>query len=272
MRRRLLRAGLRRGGIELRQTVTNGADIIGYLFPVVILLVVLWLIGDAEVPGSQTSLGSYSLVSSMAMLLVIGGVASTAQYLTMDREDGTLLRAKATPNGMAGYLIGKIVLVSGVMVISCLAALIPGAFLVEGLRFDGGTMVILLWLVPLALLALLPVGAVLGALFETIRGAAMLMLPVTALTGVSGIFYPLSVLPGWVQGVAQVFPMYWLGLGLRSAFLPGEPGQPWQTAGVLAAWAVVGLVLAPGILRRMARRESGSLVAARRERALTRTM
>jgi ABC-2 type transport system permease protein len=39
---------------------------------------------------------------------------------------------------------------------------------------------------------------------------------------------------------------------------------------VLGLWAVVGLALAPAVLRRMARRESGSAVAARRERALTR--
>jgi ABC-2 type transport system permease protein len=29
------------------------------------------------------------------------------QYLAADREDPTILRAKATPNGIRGYLIGK---------------------------------------------------------------------------------------------------------------------------------------------------------------------
>ena len=46
------------------------------------------------------------------------------------------------------------------------------------------------------------------------------MLPVMVLTGISGIFYPIQSLWGWLQVVAQVFPMYWLGLGMRSAFLP----------------------------------------------------
>jgi ABC-2 type transport system permease protein len=35
-------------------------------------------------------------------------------------------------------------------------------------------------------------------------------------------------------------------------------------------WAVAGLALAPMVLRRMARREAGSVVARRRERAMTR--
>jgi ABC-2 type transport system permease protein len=39
---------------------------------------------------------------------------------------------------------------------------------------------------------------------------------------------------------------------------------------VLGAWAAVGFLLAPVILRRMARRESGSAVAERRQQAMQR--
>jgi ABC-2 type transport system permease protein len=54
-----------------------------------------------------------------------------------------------------------------------------------------------------------------------------------------------------------------------------ELGHSWrhlETLGVLGLWAVAGLVLAPILLRRMARRESGSAVAARREKAMSRAM
>ena len=65
---------------------------------------------------------------------------------------------------------------------------------------------------------------------------------------------------------------------MRSALLPAnlaavEIGHSWRhlaTFGVLGAWAVVGLLVAPVLLRRMARHESGSAVAARREKALLR--
>jgi ABC-2 type transport system permease protein len=65
---------------------------------------------------------------------------------------------------------------------------------------------------------------------------------------------------------------------MRSAMLPNdmaavEFGQSWrhlETVGVLGIWAIAGLVLAPVVLRRMARRESGSSVAARREKAMQR--
>ena len=86
-------------------------------------------------------------------------------------------------------------------------------------------------------------------------------------------------MPGWLQGTAQVFPVYWLGLGMRSALLPAgaasvEIAASWripQTAAALSAWALAGLIIAPLVLRRMARRESGSRVTQRRDRALQRT-
>ncbi|WP_328478680.1 ABC transporter permease [Actinoplanes sp. NBC_00393] len=275
---RVARLGVRRGLIELRQSLSSASDLFGYLLPAVFLVIALFLMRDSTIPGTAFALGAHTLVGSLAMLIVISGFMSMMQYLSMEREDGTLLRAKATPNGMAGYLVGKIVLVAGVSVISCLFALVPGLFLVDGLTFGVDRALVLLWLTPLAFLATMPFGAVLGSIFDNPRNAAMLMLPLIALTAVSGIFYPITALAGWLQGVAQVFPIYWLGLGLRSAFLPdalaaAELGGTWrhlETFGVLAAWSVIGLLLAPGILRRMARRESGSAVAARRERAMTR--
>jgi ABC-2 type transport system permease protein len=72
--------------------------------------------------------------------------------------------------------------------------------------------------------------------------------------------------------------MYWLGLGMRSALLPAaavsvELGGSWrhlETIVALGTWAVLGLIVAPIVLRRMARRESGSTVAERREQLLQR--
>jgi ABC-2 type transport system permease protein len=102
------------------------------------------------------------------------------------------------------------------------------------------------------------------------------MLPILVLAGISGIFYPIQELWGWVQVIAQAFPMCWIGLGMRSAFLPDsaaalELGGSWhtpETVLVLAAWAIVGMVVTPRVLRRMSRRQSGSQVEAARQAAL----
>lgn len=274
-----LRAGLRRGVIELRATFTNGQDLWTYFFPTVVLLIAVFWMRGSTVPGTDFSLGARTLPSALGMGLLFGGLLGLANQLVIDREDGTLLRAKAIPDGMLGYLVGKIVLVSAVALIGVVIQLTPGLFFLDGLRLgDPGAWLTLAWVVPLGLVATLPLGAVIGSLVENPRNMGLVVMPIFGLIALSGIFYPINGLPGWLQGVAQVFPLYWLGLGMRSALLPGdlaavELGGSWrhlETVGVLGAWAALGLVLAPVVLRRMARRESGSRVAARRERAMQR--
>lgn len=273
------RTGVRRGFLELKQSFTTGQDILGYVFPVVIFLVVLFFMRNATVPGTDFSLGASTLPSLLGMGVAFSGLATIAQQLTIEREDGTLLRAKATPNGMLGYLIGKIVLLASITILGLLIQLIAGLFIIDGLTLtSASSWFTLAWVLVIGLVATMPIGAVLGALFDDPRTLGFVMFLMMGLTAVSGIFYPITALPGWLQAVGQIFPIYWLGLGMRSALLPPELaaveiGGSWrhlETLGVLGAWAVLGLVVAPIVLRRMARRESGSAVEQRRQKAMQR--
>lgn len=272
-----VRSGLRRGLIELRHTFTTGTDLFGQLFWPLVMLVVLFFMRNAEFDGIP--LATLVLPSMLGMGIVFTGTLGISGILCVDREDGTLLRAKATPNGMIGYLVGRVVMATGLIVIGVLILLVPGMFLVSDLAVGTvGAWLTLVWVVLLGAVATLPLGAVLGSLLPNPRSQGLIMLPLSGLVAISGIFYPAAVLPAWLQAVAQVFPVYWLGLGVRSALLPDdaavvEIGGSWrhlETVGVLGVWAVAGLLLAMFVLPRMARRESGSIVAARREKALRR--
>jgi ABC-2 type transport system permease protein len=274
-----VRAGLRRGRIELKHTFTSMNDLLTLvIFTGILVGVMLWTRGTT-VPGTHFSLGTAMLASMIGMNVGFNGLATLGGLLAVEREDGTLLRAKATPHGMTGYLVGKVVTVAGTILISVAVSLITGAFLFSGLAL--GSAAAWLTLIPVLLLGLvatLPIGAVLGSLIPSARSAGLLTLASGALIAVSGIFYPITHLPQWLQWTGQVFPFYWLGLGMRSALLPAtmasvEIGHSWRhlaTFGVLGAWAVIGLLAAPFVLRVMARRESGSSVAARREKAMLR--
>ncbi|UJW31791.1 ABC transporter permease [Saccharothrix sp. AJ9571] len=274
-----VRAGLARGRIELRNTMTSAEDLAGTVIPMLILLVVMIFMRGATVPGTEFSLGSAAVPGVLGMQVVFGGMIGVAGQLMVDREDGTLLRAKATPHGMLGYLIGKITMLSATVVVSLLVILVPALLLFDGLFGGGlGAWAGFVAVLVLGMAATMPLGAAIGSLTANPRNMGLVMLPFMALAAISGIFYPISALPEWVQWIAQVFPMYWLGLGMRSAMLPDalvvtEIGESWrhlETIGVLGVWSAAGLVLAPILLRRMARRESGSAVAARRERAMQR--
>ncbi|ONI75783.1 ABC transporter [Kribbella sp. ALI-6-A] len=271
------RIGWSRGMIELRQSFSNGADLVSHFLWPVLMLVALYFLRDREFAGTGILLGTLALPSILGMNAAMGMV-SMSQQLTADREDGTLLRAKATPAGVQAYLVGKVVSVAGGLIADLAILLVPGLFLVDGLAFSLTSLLTLVWVLLLGLLATLPIGAILGSAFPSARAQGLVQLPVLAMIAISGIFYPLSALPGWLQVVAQVSPIYWMGLGTRSALLPDatvvvEVGESWrhlETVAVLGAWAVLGLLVAPVLLRRMARRESGSSVAIRREKALQR--
>ena len=96
------------------------------------MLVALFFLRDRDFGSTGFLLGALALPSILGMNAAMGMV-SMSQQLTADREDGTLLRAKATPNGMLGYLVGKVVSVAGGLLADLAILLIPGLFIVDGL-------------------------------------------------------------------------------------------------------------------------------------------
>ncbi len=273
-----VRLGLRRGWIEMLQSLTTRADQVWLLTINGIFIAVLYFQRDATIPGTDISLAVATLPSLIGMNILVGGWMGTTMQLSVEREDGTLLRAKSTPDGMVGYLVARITLAALNTGLGVAVFLLAGFVLLDGLGAVGlSGWLQLLAIFVLGLLATLPWGAIIGSLVKSSQsGFGLSFLPVSAMIAISGIFYPISGLPGWLHPVAQVFPAYWLGLGTRAALSPdaaaaAEIGQSWrhvETFAVLGVWAVVGLALAPRILRRMAQRESGSVVEERRQRAL----
>lgn len=275
-----VRLGVARGWIQFRNVLTDPQTVGFNLVTSLGALGVLYFQRNRTLEGTSLSLSSATLPSILGLLLGFGALTGAVGRISVDREDGTLLRAKAIPDGMVGYLLAAVVAGSLDTLLNMLIVLVPGLFLVDALVTTGVTGTLTLaWVVLLGLLACLPWGAMIGSLARTPQSAfGLTMLGVASIVAVSGIFYPIAALPAWAQTLAQVFPIYWLGLGMRSALLPDsaaaiEIGESWrhlETAAVLGVWAALGLALAPMVLRRMARRESGSAVETRRQRALQR--
>lgn len=271
------RAGLHRGLLESKYSLQEPADVVWYFaFPVIYAIVLLVMRGST-VPGTDFELGAMVLPGLVGMSIAFGGFTGPAGTIAVDREDGTLLRAKATPHGMVGYLVGKVLMFALTTLASLLVLVIPAMTVAGELRWDLRTAALLLVVFVAGMLATVPVSVALGSLFKSSSQSGILFLASLLLVVPAGIFYPITALPTWLQWIGQAFPYYWLGLGARSAMLPAEMaaneiGGSWRTLemfGVLGLWAVAGLVLAPIVLRRMARRESGSTVAAARERYLS---
>jgi ABC-2 type transport system permease protein len=273
-----VRLGTRRGWTEFLLSLRSPQDQGFFVFVGLGTLGYLWLNRDSEVEGTSLLLPSVALPSILGALLAFGVVIGPAYALAMEREDGTLLRLKAVPHGIRAYVTGQLLLHSLGLLPMLAVIMVPSVFLFDDVTpQDASGWLTFAWVVALGMLATLPLGMILGSVVpSTQKVGTWGMLPVLVVTAISGIFFPIQALWGWVQAVAQVLPVYWIGLGLRSAFLPDaaaavELGGSWrtgQTVLVLGAWAVVGWLVTPVVLRRMARRQSGSVVEQARQNAL----
>jgi ABC-2 type transport system permease protein len=274
-----VRLGVARGWIEFQvYYLKDLSSLVGTVIIALILVGVLWFERATNIGG--VSLALLTLPGLLAMLIANEGFSNVARFLSSHREDGTLLRAKAIPQGMPGYVFARVVVTILSTIFNLMIVFVLSLFVVPGLtHVDGGRLLTFLWVVALGLLATAPWGAIIGSLVKS-SGAALglTFLPLVALIAISGIFFPIRALPVWVQWIAQVFPVYWIGLGLRSVFSPqaaaalelGGTFRPLATFLVLAAWAVAGLLLAPPTLRRMARRTSGGEMEAGKQRSIRR--
>ena len=272
-----VRLGLRRGWMEFVQSIRSTQDQWFYLFTAFLTLGYLWIRRDADTGIEGVPFAAVALPSILGGLVAFGVVIGPAYSLAMEKEDGTLLRHRAIPDGLVGYVSGQLLLQSLSLVPQMVVILVPSFLLFDGLMDHPSGWFTVAWVLVLGLLAALPIGMVIGSLVPSVQKVGSWgMLPVMVLAGISGIFYPVQQLWGWVQVVAQIFPMYWLGLGMRSAFLPDEAAaaeiggtwRTWETVAVLGTWAVVGAIVTPVVLRRMARRQTGSQVQAARDASL----
>jgi ABC-2 type transport system permease protein len=270
------RAGLQRGRIELRHLLRNGKEMSGHLTNVVVALLIAAYVND-DVPGTRTPMAHLVLAGFAAYLLFQVGLINLPQILVTEREEGTLLRLRTTPGGIPAYLVAKCLLVVVVAVGTLALLLAAAALLVDGpLPHGPGDWLTLAWVTTLGLLAVVPLGAAIGAVLPNPREAlALIMLPTMGLLVTSGTVFPITSLPVPVQQLAAIFPLKWMAQGLRSALLPdtartAEAAGSWElpmVALVLTAWAILGFLLAVPLLRRAARRESGSRLSARHREA-----
>ncbi len=268
----ILTVGGRRGGTELVHLLRDRRDWWQHLStPVLLLAVVNFLADDGTVSGTAIPMSHLMITGFVSFSVFATGLINLPQILAGEREDGTLLRMRTVPGGMATYLTAKAVFVAGLAMFNVVVLFGGGVLLFSvPLPTTAGGWLTLAWVLVLSFLAITPLGAAIGAVLPNPRQAlAFVMLPVMGMMVISGIFFPTAALPEAVQWVARAFPLMWTAQGVRAALLPEAltvGWQSWQALPVLGAWTVGGALLTPWVLARTARRESGSRLRTRRHR------
>ncbi|MDO4888120.1 MAG: ABC transporter permease [Actinomycetaceae bacterium] len=275
--RDVLRLGVRQAKVDVRNTLLSWA-IVNYLIPPAVMLLA-GRFGSHMSGTADLSITTVEwLLPGMLTLSVFGiGFANMATEIQVEREDGTLMRMRAIPHGVSGYICGKLLCQCAFAFVMFTLTLAAGAVVAGTMMPDTP----LRWAAALAwgllgMVCSVVAGIIVGCLSRTPILPAIMVFGFGALIFFSGLVLPITEQAGWLQAIAQVFPLYWLGLGMRSAFLPDgavvlELGESWRTLeslAVVGTWTVVLLAVAPVLVRRMVRGVSGSSMAAARQRVL----
>lgn len=208
--------------------------------------------------GSARTYFEFAL-AGILMALVIGSATSDVASRVREEElTGTLEALCAQPVGSRTLVLGwsafpLVYALGRAAVYLALAVLVLD---VSAAKADWAGVVVIL---VAAALAFLPLGVLAAAATVAFkRGETIVGLGVFAMTLLGGAYFPLSVLPGWLEWVGRVMPTRFAFDGLRGALYGGD----WT--GSALALAAVAVVAVPAALWVFAR----ALERARRDGSL----
>jgi ABC-2 type transport system permease protein len=183
---------------------------------------------------------SFIVPSILAMALMQLGIFA-AIPLVQQREKLILKRLNATPLPR-WTLVGSNVLVRLVIAAAQTALILGIGVTVLNVQIAGNWLAIV-GFVALGALTFTSIGYVIASFARTEEAAnGMTSIVQFPLMFLSGVFFPLEIMPDWLRGVATFMPLTYLGDALRQSMVGGSPFQPLPIdALVLAGWLVVTL-------------------------------
>lgn len=181
----------------------------------------------------------------IAVLLTVVSALMSAISLSSEKEKGTLEILLVSPLRPWQIIVGKVLpyLLLGFVNV---ATVLLAAALVFGVPFRGSLPLLMIESL-LFIVASLALGVLVAAVTTSQRTAMVaslmgLMLPTLLL---SGMLFPISSMPDWLQPVSNIVPGRWFLLIARGIMLKGVGlAQLWQETVILAAMTGVCLVAA----------------------------
>jgi ABC-type multidrug transport system permease subunit len=208
-----------------------------YLFPLVFLIGFGELMGAARSPGAATQV--FALVLTLNILGT--GFFGAGMSAVMEREVGILRRFKVAPITPGPILVSSIV--TGWLVFLPALAIFIGILHFRYAMPMPRSPISLLVFLSIGVVAFRAMGLIIASVVNSMQESQiivqLLYLPMLMLSGAT---IPLTLMPDWLQVVAQYLPSTHLTLGMQGILLRGESITQNMTAVVaLVATAAVSL-------------------------------
>jgi ABC-2 type transport system permease protein len=174
-----------------------------------------------SVDSSSLDYVDFLLPGIIALSVMISAVIGLSTVLVAWRKRGVLRRLKLTPMPLWEFLVSRIA-ASLALALLQLAVLIAFGAIVFGIHISSTA-----WAaVPVVLagaLCFLVMGFTVGSLVSEPETADAVTNVITnPMMFLSGTFFPVSAMPGFVQTIAKVLPLYYMANGLRDTIVRNQ--------------------------------------------------
>ncbi|WP_256976051.1 ABC transporter permease [Paenibacillus sp. MY03] len=219
---------------------------IGWLFPVMMLLMFGYLFGGAmAVPGG----GSYFefLMPGMFAMTMFFGVESTVMAVTTDASKGVTDRFRSMPIHASAVLLGRCMVDMLNSVIGLLVLIVTGLLLGWGWHEGADHALAAFGLLLLLRFSLLWVGIFVGLHATNPHNVSMVQLLVWPVGFLSNVFVDTTTMPAWLGAIAEFNPLSATSTAARELFgNPGLRGESWMSEHALllaVGWPVLLLAI-----------------------------
>jgi ABC-2 type transport system permease protein len=221
----------------------------GFMLPIMLFPAMFYLLFGVLMAKSNGADAARYLLASYGVFGVMSpGLFGFGVSLALERDGGLLTFKRALPMPPGAYLLGKMLMAmaaAGVVILLLLAmALSLGHVTLS--PFQAGALLLTGMLGVLPFCAL---GMFVGTLIKGQGAPGMLQLIYLPMSFMSGLWFPLPMLPKFLQQIAPVWPSYHLDM-LALAAVGMNRGPLLGHVLVLLAFAAVLLLLAARRLRR----------------------
>ncbi len=245
-----MRALLKLTWLELKIFAREPLGLIGALIlPTVIVIGIGRTLGGSAPRNPRiTDFVSVDLPVFAAITASLNAVLSLVTIVSIYRESGILKRLRATPLGptriLSAHVIVKIVMTMATLIVMMLAGrrVLALHFDLRSLSFIAAAMI--------SMASIVSIGFLIASVVPTARFAqpigAIVLYPMLIL---SGIFFPLSALPPWLEQVVRALPFTYAVSLIRGIWI----GESWSAhaydVGALLLFAVVLTAVSSRVFR-----------------------
>lgn len=256
-----IRSGWLQSRTELRVNFSSPSIMIHLGVPIFFV----WLLGktlteDDNINNPVLVGALYSAITSYAALVAFNLLSECYT----ERISGNFVRIRTLPNGVSGWMAGKVILNIVLFFSAIIVALIAFPFFVPDLVLSWVDMGVLVAITCLGVMIFAPYGFIFGMFIRTMGGFMVAAVITMGLYIATAGFIPAETLPSWLAWSSLISPFYWLSYTARAVQLSADAGQyevigqlnPYLAFGVLAAWGIIGWGIGPKIVHKMMRKET----------------